>query len=336
MDRYLNIKKGNTELMVDKIGAQIVSMKVNGIEVMFQGALDPENSQWQGTAKNLFPNPGPVGKTSDKYGELKQVAFERNGKIEKHTEYYHNGGVYHMGQHGFAQSLDYDVQSQQSDTLVLSISADDQTVKEYPYDFKYTVAYQIDGEGGLDYTSIATNKDTKPMLAGMGWHPAFKLHDHKSKYKLVFKNLKKEEGCEIQEDVFYDIDELIDSGKSVRFEGIKSVDVFIIYEQFGKYVPYVNMHSEEPILILWSRPRDSENANQKEDFICIEPWNQTPRQIQKLTTQDKTKTIDGAVIIEPKTESVLNANVCVNTEYAKIIASQFSQTKESEEVDNLR
>ena len=62
-DRYIKLQQGKTTMIVDKVGAQVVSLKIDGVEVMFQGALNPSNAQWKASAKNLFPNPGPVGNT---------------------------------------------------------------------------------------------------------------------------------------------------------------------------------------------------------------------------------------------------------------------------------
>lgn len=41
--KIITLKKGNTEVDVDLHGAQIVSMRVDGVEVMFQGANDSQS-----------------------------------------------------------------------------------------------------------------------------------------------------------------------------------------------------------------------------------------------------------------------------------------------------
>lgn len=318
-------------MLVDKIGAQIVSFKIDGVEVMYQGALNPSNSKWKATAKNLFPNPGPVGTTNDVYGELKTEEYDVNGKIEDHVIYVHNGGKYHMGQHGFAQSKEFRVGGVTDDTCVLSISAkNNQTYTEYPYDYTYYIALGLE-EYGFNYLSCAQNNDTKPMLAGMGWHPAFKLHGNPKNYSLVLKNLVKDEECELEENVEYDIYEtVILKNKSRRFTGIKSANVVLMYtDENGEKIPYLSMHVEDPILILWSKNAEDDT---QEQFICIEPWNTTPRQINNLTTQDKTREIreKGAVIIEPGEQSKLSATIEVNPEYiAKIAKNKDKNVKNS-------
>ena len=317
--RYIHLKKGNIEMIIDRVGAQVVSYKVNGVETIFQGALEPENSQWKASAKNLFPNPGPVGTKNEKYGELETEIYNVNGKEEQHVVYIHNGGKYHMGQHGFAQSKIFDVRGVNDDSCVLAISANShQTYTEYPYDYTYYISLGLN-EDGFEYSSCAQNNDTKPMLAGMGWHPAFKLHDDPSRYTIVFKNVEKPvDGSDIEENIEYSIDGLVEESKSQIFTGIYSADVVLLYtDDKGNKIPYLSMHIEDPILVLWSRKRENDN---QENFICIEPWNTLPKQMSRLTTQDKTEKLGkGANIIAPGERSTLTSSVSVNPEYIKKI-----------------
>ena len=63
-----------------------------------------------------------------------------------------------------------------------------------------------------------------------------------------------------------------------------------------------------------------ENENQ-DNFICIEPWNTTPRQINKLTTQDKTRDLaygkDSAVVLEPGEVNEMQVYLHINPAYIK-------------------
>ncbi len=317
--RYITIKNKKAVLVVDKIGAQIVSYKIDGMEVMFDGATNPD-AQWRGTAKNLFPNPGPMGTTNSKYGELN--VFEEDtgtGKPTKFTEYFHNGGIYKAEQHGFAQKSVFDVQGKNIDSVVLSLSADQNTVKYYPYDFKYYVCYSLGDNGELNYTTRVQNNDNKDMLAGMGWHPAFKLHGNPNNYKLVVKNLVKGDNCNLENGEYEIYESVIKQGKSVKFSGIKSADIYLVYyNDKGQEIPYIKMQTEKGNLVLWSKPKTN---NSQDDFICIEPWNTTPRQLNELTEQHKTKELasNGAVIIKPGEACNLNASVGVSSKYIKAL-----------------
>lgn len=320
-----------TEAIIDRVGAQLVSLKIKGVEVMFQGALSPETSQWKATAKNLFPNPGPLGKTDSSGRELKTEIYDVNGKEEKHTLYSHNGGIYHMGQHGFAQSATYEDRGGDNlSSCTMSIRADDMTYNQYPYDFQYLVSMDVN-KNGLSYMSCVRNNDNKDMLAGMGWHPAFTLQNNPRKYTIKFKNLVKTPECDIDPDKEYEIyDSIILKDASVKFEGIISADVVLQYEnEDGEKIPYITMHTEEPYLVLWSRHTENEG---QENFICIEPWNTTPRQINNLSSQDQTHKLEenGAVIIAPGQERHLYADVQVGEEYIKEILREQSNLFENE------
>ncbi len=318
--RFILLKNGKTQVLVDRIGAQIVAIDVDGQQISFSGATDPlfeVDTQWAKTAPVLFPNPGPVGKENEKYGVL-----PRDGKD---TTYYHNGGVYKIGQHGFAQNTEFVVQGFDGKSCVLSIDADEETVKHYPYDFRFYVVIDIDENGQINYKSAVNNLDNKPILAGQGWHPAFKLHADPRCYKVVFRNLEKDESCEAEEGVLYDVYEpFIKANKSKGFGGIKSADVEIVYVDpvTNKQTTYLTMHTDSPNIIIWSRDKDYEEAHGHEYFLAIEPWNTTPRQIQKLTTQDKTPSIEGARIVGVGEVDELNASVKVNPEYIAMLESQ--------------
>jgi len=327
----IEIKNKNTIATIDTNGAQLVALKVDGVDILFDGALKPEKAQWPASAKNLFPNPGPVGTTNDQLGELETVDLDvGNGTSKKHVIYQHNGGKYAMTQHGFAQYKDFNVQGKTETSCLMSITHNDGTWSEYPYKFKYAVGMDVDENGNFVYSTFARNDDTKPMLAGFGWHPAFKLHGDPSRYRIVVTNLVPGENCTLEEGKEYTIEELVREGKSEIFTGIKSADITLVYKkENGKTLPYLTMHTDQPTLVLWSKPATEKSQS---NFICIEPWNTTPRQIQKLTTQDKTRSLaegdNPANIIEPGEHSTMIIPVSVNPQYIKQVCKHKSKTKE--------
>ena len=315
-ERYVTIKKGNVEMIVDRVGAQLVSYKIDGVEIMYQGALEPETHAWTATAKNLFPNPGPV---AQKGTEPETIVVNKNGKEVKQTVYTHNSGIYAMEQHGFVQSKIFDVQGHDKSSCLMTTRADDETILEYPYQFSYHVGYEIGPHGELIYDTHATNLDNKPMLAGMGWHPGFQLHNKKARYYVIFKNVKAKPGCTIPEGTKIYVDDVLNNGKAISIEGIESADVELVMEGHGgKGITYVTMHTEEPVFLLWAK---------EEGMICLEPWNTTPRQIGKLTTQDKTPGLaeTGAKIIEPGKTDDLKCVVSVNPRYLTAIKEHHEE-----------
>ncbi len=354
--KRIHLKNGNAELVIDTKGAQVVSYKINGVELMYQGANNPDNSVWKATAKNLFPNPGPVGATQeipvtkiDENGHKKTIKelikklqtaeFDVDGKTETHTIYEYNGSTsFHMGQHGIAHSKTYSVVSKDQKSCVLSFFNEDKNDANFPFIYTYSVLVALEDDGRLTYSTIAQNNDTEPMPGGMGWHPAFALHQNPERYTIVFKNLKAkqhpvrtytikkgEEKIKQTEQLIegkeYSINKnIVQAGLSEQFSGIKSADVVLMYEtDNGRKIPYLTMHIKEPIVVLWSKPKKNDT---QEDFICIEPWNTTPRQINNLTTQEHTRDLrkNGAIIIEPNQQRYLAAKLTINPEYLKEIS----------------
>jgi len=286
-NRYLKLKKGKTTLIVDKIGAQIVSFNVDGLELFHHGAI------------NAFPTPGKVGKND-------------------YEEYTHNGGVYVATKNGFAQYEEFKdfSRAEDEDRCFLSISSErNKTYTKYPYNCKCDIDLQID-EGELLYKMHVRNIDNKPMLTGMSWHTGFALHDRPSKYSIVFKNLKCTDKCGVEEGLKYPIyDEKSGNFNSTVFAGIESADVLLVYSpENGKDIPYLSMHTEEPYLVLRGKL-------DKNSFVCIEPWNTTPGQIHGLTTQDKTLELKekGALIVEAGGYKTLQAKIDTNPKYIKLI-----------------
>ncbi len=296
------IRKGDYSAEIDTKGAQIISYAYNGYNT-----ISTQNA-WGNSAKVLFPQPGPIG------GQSKEL-YDVNGVVKEHEIYTHNYGKYHMQQHGFAQAKDFTVVGKNDDSVVLAIGADDYTYNQYPYKFQFFVIVSINDKGELTYQSCAQNNDNKDMLAGQGWHPAFKLYSKDiENYKIIIKNLEKYKECALQEGVAYSVAEVINSGSTSKFTGIKSCDVQLVYEHDGGYIPYLSMHTEEPTLLFWSKKPQNEDDDY---FICIEPWNTTPRQIGKLTNQNATSKLvkEGAVIIPPGMQSFLTVTISINKNY---------------------
>lgn len=310
-DRYITIKRGNAVLVIDRVGGQLVSYKINGVEIMYQGALEKGHA-WSATAKNLFPNPGPVGQ---KGAENQERIIVKNGKEVKQTIYTHNSGIYGMEQHGFAQYKLFDVQGHARWQCLLTLSADEDTINDYPYDFRYHVGYEINADGSLVYESHVNNTDNKPILAGMGWHPGFQLHKEPARYYVVFEDLEGEDDCNVEPGKHYAVQDVIDEGHATTFFGIKSANVKLVYvDENGNEMTYLEMHTESPVFLLWGKD---------DHMICLEPWNTTPRQISKLTTQDKTEQLaeDGAKIVQPGEVDTLSCTIAVNPLYLEKISA---------------
>ncbi len=337
----INIKqkyKGlDLEIIIDEIGAQIIDCKVSDgnkvVHLMHNGATTPGTS-WDATAKNLFPNPGPVlPKTYEGFDEAQAQFLDKlNANSDKSKTYTHRGGLYTMKQHGFAQSKKFDVQGQGKDYAVLSLRNDDQTTSEFPNKFAYHVVVSLAekntpaDEIGFKYQTVANNLDTKPMVAGMGWHPSFAMPFGKENYKVIItgKDGRHEE---------YSAADILDKGKATELAG-GEIDVHLIYVNPENKQPYLvtTMTSNEKVFILWGR-----NGQNSSDFICLEPWNTSSRKISNLSkkaymsNQDLLNLEkDGVKMLDAGEVSQLSANVVFGTKYLDLLlSSNFAK-----EIDN--
>lgn len=132
---------------VDTQGAQLMSFQnADGLEHLWQG----DKTYWGGRAPVLFPIVGAL----------------RDGKtIIK-------GSEYAMRQHGIARHLPFEVTEQKEDSVTLRLVSDEETRKQYPYDFALYMTYRFEGPRLVTEFRVE-NTGEEVMPFGVGGHPAF-------------------------------------------------------------------------------------------------------------------------------------------------------------------
>lgn len=178
---------------------------------------------------------------------------------------------YPMGIHGIAHAQAWDVVKMEiSDyvSITIRLCANEQTKKSYPYEFQYDLTYTLK-DGKLTMDIHIHNNDVKDMLFSFGFHPYFKVSNVQN---LIF-NLKAER-IQNQEGVF-------EPCKSIPFPYAEETKVTLanvsspcsfIDKETGKEIV---MKYEDDIhyVILWSLC--------KQNFLCMEPWNTLPNDLNK-------------------------------------------------------
>ena len=142
------LKNDNLVATIDDLGAQIVSVKRADLEYIWYGNAN----FWAGHAPILFPICGRL--------------FE--GK------YTFEGKEYEMNLHGFARKTVFDVESASESEIVLSLSANENTLAQYPFNFKLTVSYTLT-ESKIESKVVISNLSDKIMPATFGAHPGFNV-----------------------------------------------------------------------------------------------------------------------------------------------------------------
>ncbi len=240
---------------INEKGAELSSVqkKAEGREYIWQG--DPD--VWAGQAPILFPI---VGRLKD-------------------DQYRIEGQTYTMKRHGFARERDFNVLEQTRKHLKFGLTADQETMQQYPYNFVLDVSYRLK-ENILRVTYEVTNKDQRNMPFSIGAHPAFStpriIDKQMQEYHLIFDQtetldrhfiveglrngdqkpiLKNEKKLSLHPKLFKQ-DALI-------FKNHQSKTVSLVAQSDGEKLVEMSV-AGFPYLGIWQKVGA--------DYICIEPW----------------------------------------------------------------
>lgn len=271
------------EINVNEKGAELTSIKFNGIEMMHDG-----KEFWNRHSPVLFPIVGKL----------------KNGKTLI------DGIEYAIEQHGFARDMNFEKIEKNSYVL----KSNNETLKKFPFKFELYISYEIiDNEVKCKYKVI--NKDKKLMRFGLGGHPAFRCDYSTGEYSLKFE----EEEDQIE---FYNLknglvneskinfEKYLDNNKIILDKNIFNNDAIIIKKLKSNKV-YLQSKNETileftfkefPYLGIWSKP----NAK----FICIEPWFNTADTINSNCIFEEKEDL---IVLEPndKFEAEWSVKFCV-------------------------
>lgn len=250
----------NTKLKVDvdELGAQLTHIiaKNGNFDYLWNGV------EWKRHAPILFP---AIGRSND-------------------DKYIVNGKTYNMHQHGFARDYPWTVVDKGDDRITLTLVANDETLKLYPFNFEISVTYTLQ-ESKLLIKFDVKNNSEQNMPFALGFHPGFNVpidgdqlnfNDYELNFEPKIANL---EQFEINPVPFRDGKKLpikdakgsalplnhrnFDDGLIViANQGIRSVK---LNSKKSQHSIYMRLESF-PYLTLWTM----ENTDAK--FLCIEPF----------------------------------------------------------------
>lgn len=238
------------KVAVNTLGAELSSiydLKANR-ENMWQGHPDI----WMGHSPLLFPI----------VGRLKNDQFEYDGKI------------WPMKQHGIARRREFEVEIQKTDELKLTLAADEASLELYPFAFKLSMHYILEGNK-LIVKHIVENTGDKLMYYSIGAHPGFNC---KPGDAIVFSELETQDAIRLQlpehltserrTPVFNNENRLILQADTfdedtLIFKDYKST--YVTLERADGSSVRVDL-GNATMLGLWSKPGAGL------PYICIEPW----------------------------------------------------------------
>ncbi|MFT4733558.1 MAG: galactose mutarotase-like enzyme [Algoriphagus sp.] len=236
-------------------GAELKSLvnKSNGLEHIWQA--DP--SFWAKSSPILFPIVGGL----------------------KDGLYHYKGTAHKLPRHGFARDNVFEIVNQSSQKVVFSLKSNEETTKDYPFDFELKLIYTL-SENELEVAYEVINRGEELMYFSIGAHPAFSVpfakNESYDEYSLTFGkdevlnqwplnseglmeaksfrvNLENKE-MPLSKSLFYK-DALV-------YKDLKSESIILKSSKSDHYLKF--KFNDFPFFGIWA----AKDAN----FICLEPW----------------------------------------------------------------
>lgn len=252
---------------IDSFGSQLLSIKTNdGNEYMWQ--QDPK--YWASSAPVIFPFVARL--------------YEKT--------YYIDGKKYMMDTHGFGKNQEYDVDVLNNDEIIFSIKENEETLKQYPRKFIFSLRYKLD-DNKLFITYEIKNTDEKIMYFGIGGHPGFnvplsegyKFEDYYLEYetadleKVIFSP-----DCFVEEIVPYHLKdkklylrhEMFDDD-AIVLKGGHKVSLKSDKDKRSVTVKYPEMD----YFGVWHRVKSDA------PYVCLEPWASLPAKKEETIFETK-------------------------------------------------
>lgn len=255
---YIELHNGSMTAKINTLGAELVSLRKNGTEYLWQG--DPQF--WHGQSPLLFPTCGNCWNGTFRIGAQE----------------------YHIEKHGFARKMEFDIVNQSENAVTLALHSNDDTLAVFPYPFFLFVTYKL-SDSSINIEWLVQNQSDDTMYFAIGAHPAFYLPDYDPEedvhgyFRFDTPNpirylLPKEQGCVDTEDPqtvslyadgmmpitakTFDIDTYV-----IEASGIKSCTLLT-----PARIPYLSVRFNMPVLSLWAPTLSRPDC----PFVAIEPW----------------------------------------------------------------
>ena len=153
------------KVIVSSIGAELQSIfsKDTNCEYIWQ----PVEGIWGRHSMILFPNAGRIADNYVIIGDTK----------------------YPARMHGFAYEKNFDLLHKDSNSVVLGIHDDSETLETFPYKFKFEVIFRLEKQSLIEEFRVI-NKDANDIYFSLGAHPGFRCpileNENSEDYCLLF------------------------------------------------------------------------------------------------------------------------------------------------------
>lgn len=244
----LTIKNRFLTASFDPLGAELKRLTKNNEEYIFGG--DPKI--WNYSSPILFPICGGL----------------------KDDEYVLGGNTYSLPKHGFARTSLFEVESHREDSITFLLSSDDETKKNYPFDFEFRVVYALK-RNALNVKYDVKNLGDGEMYFSVGAHEAYLCKEGIEDYDILFPEKETLNAHMLVGNLVSDetVTVLENQNKLSLKNEYFSVDALVFKKFKSNSVILKNRNTEKSLrvsfpeftyLLFWTKP----NA----PYICIEPW----------------------------------------------------------------
>lgn len=280
----ITIQNNNYSATINTLGAEVIKLE-----------KDCKNILWNRDSKY--------------WGDSALVLFPFIGRNYNDTYMYKNG-EYNIPIHGFALRNEFSILNQSNNSVTLSLSENEETLKVYPFNFIFNIKYTL-GDRGLDVELSILNKSNNSMYFTCGYHPGFYLDDNLESYKVYFPYATNpKEVCIVTKCMLTGETkqvQLVNNCLPLSKELFK--DSAKIYTGVGDTAILLDRNNNEIIrlkynnfenIVLW------QTLNSDAPFICIEGWRGLPGTFEHIDDIEK---IENKSVLKPNESYSLKAEL---------------------------
>ncbi len=236
------------------VGGEMIAFKIDGNDILWTG----DASYWGGHAPLLFPFCSALADDKARIG----------------------GVEYTMGKHGFIRKMEFKLENLTDNHIEFSFVANEETLKQYPFNFKVTNIYDIT-EDGFKTSFKVENLSDSDMPYCIGGHPGFCTGNIED-WQLVFSEdedmplLYTDTNCRIS--YGYEGERRLSKVFDLKYSDFDRDAFLALNPNSGsvKLVKKADGHGIEfgfedfCVLAVWTAPK------MRAPYICLEPWNGLP------------------------------------------------------------
>lgn len=250
MSQLITISNDILKVSISTYKAELTSVIKDGKELIWQ--VDPD--VWTEQCPILFPICGGL----------------------KESKYIYCGKEYTLPKHGFARRTEFEVESVSDTKAVFLLRSNEETLKNYPFEFEFRATFMLDGEKLLT-TYETKNLSDKDMYFSVGAHEGYSCPNGIEEYSVIFETPENLKRNTLSGNLLENNSESLGLGEAVTELPLKyeyfSVDALVFTELKSRKVTLLNRNTKEEIklefpdhdyFLIWTKP----NAN----YVCLEPW----------------------------------------------------------------